>query len=341
MSKYHHFNISEREMLLRLRSQGYSICECSKRMGKNKGTISRELKRNTEEGKSYLPSIAQEKYEERRKFCIKKKKLSDPIMCDYVKSKMLLDHSPEQISGRLKLENKLRKNGGGVDSSIPNLNISFSTIYRAINNRELEDKGYKKGRKGIKVHLRCKGKKYHKKDKEERRGKFKVGKKIDERPKEAEEKSKIGHEEGDTVIGIKKGKCIVTSVDRKSKFLTTRIAESKSAKAVTEAMIEMYKGKCIKSVTLDRGKEFSSYEEIERELGINIFFAYPHHPWERGLNENTNGLLRQYIAKGEDIGKINELTLQEYTNKINNRPRKTLGYRTPEEVYRAEMLHLV
>ena len=162
-----------------------------------------------------------------------------------------------------------------------------------------------------------------------------------ERPAGAVHRSRRGHFEADTVEGKKGRACLVTLVDRKSRYLLGGKAVRKQAYAVNAVMIEKLKGQHLHSITPDRGKEFAKHAEVTRALdGVKFYFPKPHQPWQRGTNENTNGLLREYFPKGKDITDIPEEYIQKKIDELNLRPRKCLGYRTPYEVYFSKTLHL-
>nr|WP_198324402.1 IS30 family transposase [Lactobacillus gigeriorum] len=133
----------------------------------------------------------------------------------------------------------------------------------------------------------------------------------------------------------------MTLVDRKSRYLLGGKAQEKKADAVNQTMIDALRDQPCESITPDRGKEFAKHEEVTQELKVEFYFPKPHHPWQRGSNENTNGLIREYLPKGQDLSKYSQEEVQEIFSKINKRPRKCLGYLTPYEVYKSESLHLV
>ena len=332
MSHYKHFTLSEREMLLYFLTKGFSLTAIAGKLGRNKSTISRELKRNT--GKSmYLPVEAQEKYHQRRRSCKPSKKLDTPLIYDYVKDKFLQHQwSPEQISGRLRLEKA-------------DFYVSYATIYRAIyvGMFDSSEQRNSHGNRGAIRKLRHRGKSRHTKDYEERRGKVPISYLLSERPQAADKRERIGDWEADTVIGSK-GKdraCLVTLVDRRSRFLIAGKAASKKALPVSKVIIEALKDQPCYSITPDRGKEFAAHPQISEALGnVKVYFPFPHHPWQRGTNENTNGLLREYFPKGQDLTEISEEYIQRKVDELNKRPRKCLGYKTPYEIYFSKVLHL-
>ena len=326
--RYEHLNIVEREKILYCIASKFSITETAKYIGRNKSTVSRELKRN---GKFYSPSEAQKNYQKRRKNCKPHKKLENKELFELVK-KLFLENrwSPEQIAARLKLEN------------YPN-SISYKTIYRAIYSGMFDTPEQKnsKGNRGAIRKLRHRGKSRHTKNYVELRGKIPISNPLSVRPKEANERIRLGDFEADTVAGEKGKACLLTLTDRKSRFLICRKLEKKSSENVNKAMIEALTEQPLFSVTPDRGKEFSLHSEVTKALGVEFYFPPPHHPWERGTNENTNGLLREYFPKGQDLTDISDEYLQDKVTELNHRPRKCLGYRTPAEIYFSKTLHLI
>jgi IS30 family transposase len=328
MNHYKHLTLEEREMILKYHSEGDSIRKIALKIDRDKSTVSRELKRNSDED-GYLPNRAEERYHVRRLKCRPKKKLSDSAIYAYVKDKFLNEQwSPEEIEGRLKLEKA-------------SFSISYSTIYRGIYNHLFDEPHLSKGNRGAIRKLRHRGKSRHTKSYVERRGKIQISHDIDERPEAANTRSRIGDWEGDTVVGVTGKACIVTLVCRKSRFLLGGKAAIKKSDFVNEVMINALKDQPCETITPDRGKEFSKHVEVTEALDkVQFYFPKPHQPWQRGTNENTNGLLREYFPKGKDITDISDEYIQEIFDKLNKRPRKCLGYRTPYEVFYSLLLHL-
>ena len=329
MGHHRHLTLEQREMVKAFHAQGKTITEIAEEIGKDKSTISRELRRNLNHRGRYVACTAQHKYQERRKGCHRKLKLSDEGLFTTVRRLFVdLHWSPEQISERMRLEA-----GMAV--------ISADTIYRAVYRHLFDLEPLSHGNRGLIRRLRHKGKTRHRKGSVEARGKIRISHLIDERPVSAEKRSRRGHWEGDTVIGAKGKACLVTMVDRKTRFLLCRKAEAKSSSAVGKRILEMFEGQPLLSITPDRGKEFSNHEELTRDLGVEFYFPLPHHPWDRGTNENTNGLLREYFPKGQDITDVGDEEISFIVDQLNKRPRKCLGFRTPYEVYYSKTLHLI
>lgn len=325
---YKHLNITEREMLMFYRAQGLSICQIAKLLERNKSTIARELKRNATD---YLPSEAQACYQRRRKKSCPHKKLAQPDLFNLVKILFLELHwSPEQIANRLKLEN------------YP-IQISYKTIYRAIYAGMFDTPEQKRstGNRGAIRKLRHRGKPRRKKDYSSNRGKIPITNELSARPVEADERIRFGDWEADTIVGKNRKSGLLTLVDRKSRFLLCSKLSRLGSEEVKAALIEVLRGKELCSITPDRGREFQLHGEVTKILGVEFYFPKPRHPWERGTNENTNGLLREYFPKGFDFNELSDKTLQAVVEQLNKRPRKCLGYKSPWEVWFSTPLHFV
>ena len=323
MSNYHHLTSCDREMIMLWLSHGWSITSIAKYLSRSKSTISREIKRNTCQN-FYRASTAQKKYESRRLKCRMQRKLSNEVLKETVREKIQkYQWSPEQIAGRLSYENSEHS-------------ISYSTIYRALHNKEFNRKG-EYGR-GLILKLRRKGR--PRRLKNTKRGKIVITNPIEDRPEAANKRMRIGDWEGDTVAGLINKPCLVTLTDRKSRFLLSQLSKSKLAEDVKEVMSSLLNGQPVLTVTLDRGKEFAKHPEITEKTGIEFYFPAPHQPWARGTNENTNGLLREYFPKGKDVSSMACKVLDQVVYNLNTRPRKCLGYATPYEVFYSTTLHL-
>ena len=325
---YNHISIFERESILLGTLQGLSIAKIAESLSRSKSTISRELKRNSV-NENYSPAVANDKYNLRRRNCKTDKKLSDKTLCDFVADKFLNHQwSPEQIAGRTKSE------AGGFS-------LSYHTIYRGIKNGMFDMYRRADGLLKASRKLRHRGKRRHKKGaSDDKRGSFEIDCGIDERPIEAESRQRIGDWEADTVLGKKGGVCLTTLTDRKSRFLICRKTRKKTRGEVNKEILEALKSEPCFSITPDRGKEFSGYRELGKKLGVKFYFPLPRQPWQRGANENTNGLLREYFPKGEDIANWTDKEINSKIKELNLRPRKCLNWLTPYEVYYGVRLHL-
>lgn len=312
MKSYNHFTLEERESLSELYREKKSIRKIAEELGRSPSSVSREIKRNfSKKRKRYTPWGATVNYIVRRKNCKRKYKLAEPELCGYVKTGLEQFWSPEEISGRGALE--------GYD-------ISFSTIYRAIKRKLIPEITAKQN-------LRRRGKKRY--NHSINCNSIHPEHTIHERPQIVEEKQRIGGFEGDTVLGaIAKG-CIATYVDRKSKLLVAALCTTKQSEEIVSATTEVFKRNNLRAytITYDNGSEFAEFAQIEKNLNVTVYFADTHAPWQRGLNENTNGLLRFFYPKGTDFTKITQEELDEVVNLINNRPRKCLGYLSPLEFF--------
>lgn len=330
MSQYIHFSIDEREKMLKYRIEGKGIREIGRLLDRNRSSISRELGRNGSRSGGYSAVKAQAQYEKRRQRSRRKKLFDNPDLKEKVKQFFLEEAwSPEQISNRLSYEES-------------GYQISYNTIYRAIKAGAFDK--YLPGDKKASRKLRHRGKTRKTKGKMETRGKIKITHTIHERPCEANDRTVIGHWEADTMVGKRNSDCMVTLVDRFSRYLLSDRIQAQKSALVKEKIIQLFstipKAKR-RSVTPDRGKEFSKHSQISEALdGLKFYFADPHSPWQRGTNENTNGLLREYFPKGTDISTYSDEAIVSFIDKINKRPRKCLGWKTPHEVFFNQVLHL-
>ena len=311
-----HFTIKEREGIFKFLVQGKNFTEIAEKLGKNKSSVSREVKRNSTNGE-YSPFEAQRLYKSRKSRCGAKNKLKGSILLLLIQELLKHGWTPEQIAGRAKLKNWF--------------NISFKAIYSSI-------------RKGflltdtVKLLPRTGKKKPN--GFQEKRGTIPDKKMIEERPKEANTRSELGHFESDTIVGSGKQGAILTYVCRKSRFLVAELMQDRRSITFNHATIENFKyfpSHLLKTFTSDNGKEFSNFKELEKKLGVKCYFANPYHSWERGTNENTNGLLRRYFPKGTDFKNLTKEKVNRAVWAINNRPRKCLGWKTPQEIFWGEI----
>jgi IS30 family transposase len=279
----------------------------------SKSTISREFNRNTGL-KGYRPNQANERALQRRKNADKSISFTDEVKTDVIKY-LKQDWSPEQISGWLKKNNKA--------------SVSHETIYQfIIDDQQNGGELYK--------YLRLGRKKRRKRIKGgDHRGQIPNRVSIDERPAIVNNKERIGDWELDTIIGKNHKGAIVTAVERKTKFNCMKHVPKKEASVVTRALIDMLKPykDLVHTLTADNGKEFSGHELIAKALQTKFYFAHPYSSWERGLNENTNGLIRQYFPKKTCLLNVSDKKIRTVQNKLNNRPRKSLKFETPKQLF--------
>lgn len=317
---YHHVTREVRSQIYALKATGNSLRKIAKVVERDVSTISREINRNTG-NKGYRYKQADAKAVERRLNASRKPKKMTPELIERIEKHLCEDWSPDQISGRLKRE--------GVD-------ISHESIYQHV---------WKDKRSGGKLyeHLRHHGKKYNKRS-SGKAGRGCIPNRIDisERPAIVETKSRIGDWEGDTIIGANHQGAIVSHVDRHSKFTLLKKVQRKTADLVTYATVERLIDFPfpVLSITYDNGKEFSDHQVIGMVLNTTCYFAPPYQSWKRGLNEHTNGLVRQYIPKLTDFRQVSDQQVQFIEDRLNNRPRKILQYKTPLEVIVAHKQHL-
>jgi len=320
MCHYKHLSVEDREKIRVFHEQGLSIAETARRLGRNKSTISRELKRNSNTKNEYSAHKAQKKYKKRKKACGAKRKLENRDARQYVEEKLQNFWSPEQIIGRAKLEKQ-------------SFSLSCNTIYRAIDNGLLP--------KTLKKNLRIKKKNKRCKKDVDNRGKIPNTVNISQRSKSIENRFNFGHWESDTIRGQRQTGCIGTHVERKSGYLIAFSLSDRQNGAFNKATVDAFKYvsvKLKKSFTVDNGKEFSQHEFLSFETGMSVYFCDPNSPWQRGTNENTNGLLRQFFPKKTSFRDVSEERLAHAVGLLNNRPRKRLKFRTPCEILRKASL---
>ncbi|MFT3991582.1 MAG: IS30 family transposase [Luteolibacter sp.] len=313
MPSYSRLTYEKRYTIEAMIRKGSSPPEIAAAIGVCQTTVSRELNRNGMNRDTYSAIVA----EQHARSC--RRRPGSPISPELraeVETRLRTEQwSPEQISAVLKKE--------GIGS------VSHEAIYQHI---------YADKRTGgnLHRHLRHKCKSYRKRGSgRERRGRIRNQVMIDQRPPEAENRSRIGDWEADTIIGRPGGKVLVTLVERKSRYTLIELAESKEARSVTERLLEALSGhrEKVETLTFDNGKEFAWHELVAEVLEASTYFAHPYHSWERGLNENTNGLIRQYFPKGSSFDKLTHQDVKQIEHRLNRRPRKCLSYQTPQDIF--------
>ena len=310
-----HITERQRYTISALLQKGKSQQEIADTINKNKSVVSRELTRNSDKrsGK-YNCDLAQRKYKQRMESKPKHIRFTKPIQ-EYVESKLEDDLSPEQIAGVAKKEGKQC--------------VSHECIYQHI---------WKDKKQGgtLHQHLRTEGKRYRKRgNKKDRRGIIPNRIDIDQRPAIVNTKERFGDLEVDTVIGQNHQGALVTINDRKTGMVKIKKVETKEAHLVANAIVEKMTPfkELLHTMTADNGKEFALHQQISKDLDIDFFFAKPYHSWERGANENLNGLIRQYFPKKTDFNTITDEQVQWAEDKLNNRPRKRFQFQSPLEVF--------
>jgi len=294
----------ERYQISVLLKAGHKQNEIAELLKRSPSTISRELNRNKGR-RGYRPKQANYKAVERR--AVNARRIDDATW-QFAQEMLAQQWSPEQISGHVY--------------------ISHEAVYQRV---------YADKRAGglLWKNLRCQKKRKKRYGKTDRRGVIPNRLSIDERPDIVEKRSRIGDWEADTIIGKNHRQAIVSLVERKSKLTLIRKVERKTAANVSRAMIALLRPHRNKVCTLtsDNGREFAGHEEIAEKLQANFYFAHPYSSWERGTNENTNGLIRQYFPKNRDFTTITRQEIDMVMERLNNRPRKRLGYLTPNQVF--------
>jgi IS30 family transposase len=310
-----HLTHEQRYKIDVLKKENYSLTEIGAIIGKDKSVVCRELYRNSDRRSGvYKADLAIRKCKQRHLEKPKKIRFTKTIK-DFVIYWLKEDYSPEQILGKAKLEK--------IDC------VSIERIYGHI----WDDK--KKGGDLYK-HLRTQGKRYRKRgSSKDKRGQIVGRNGIENRPIEVDLKERLGDFEIDLVIGKEHKRALITANDRVTGMVRISIIDSKDSEIVKNEVIKMlYEFKPIlKTITSDNGKEFSQHQTIAKELDIGYYFANPYHSWERGANENLNGLVRQYFPKGSSFENITKEQVQKIENKLNERPRKRFGFKTPNQVY--------
>ena len=312
---YRQLSPEERYMLAALRKQGFNKSQIARSLGRHRSTVGRELRRNaTYADGRYRAFTAQERTNGRRsrsrrnrRFDAEDFALIDDLLCR--------QWSPEQVAGHLAREGLL--------------SISHETIYRHVW-RDKRDGGL------LYTHLRGARKRRRKRyGAYDSRGRLAGKRPISERPAEVEARKSVGHWEIDTVMGTGSKDCIVSMVERKSGLLLIGKLADRTAASLNSRAIRLMRrhGGPFQTVTADNGTELHGYQRIERRTGALFYFARPYHSWERGSNENANGLIRQYLPKGSSMAGLSQQRCNAIAHQLNKRPRKRLGFRTPLECF--------
>jgi len=312
-TRYTHLNQEKRNTLQRMRLQGETLTDIAKAIGVHKSTVSREIHRNMHfngNKRYYTPSKAQEKANGR----IHKPRRPSPIteqdwavVDHYIRE----DYSPEQIAHAVQLPSRQ--------------SVSHETIYKHIY-------ANKKAGGHLHQHLRHRTRKRRKRYRSrDSRGRLQGKRLITDRPEHINQRTTIGHWEVDTVVSSKSKHCILTMVERTTGYTIIEKMINRTAEETTAAMIRAIHRTRIPvlTITADNGTEFHDFKTVEQKTSTIIYFALPHHSWERGTNENTNGLIRQYIAKRQDMRYITQEQCTRIEIRLNTRPRKRLNYQSP------------
>ena len=319
MKPYHQLSQEERYLISAGRHRYASLSALARAIGRSVSTVTRELKRNCRHQSQYYTASVAHLYSVARRRRERRGTHFSAADWDLVVGYLKKKWSPQQISCRL-----------AADSL---LSISHQTIYRYLL------KGKKqKGR--LYLHLRHipkrRRKRYGTKDS---RGILPGKRHISTRPAAVETRKEFGHWEGDTVMGSDRHHCLLTLVEKMTGRAIIKKLHSRTALEVNTAIVEVFKQhiRDFKTITFDNGTEFHDYQTLESAFPVTCYFATPYHSWERGSNENLNGLIRQYLPKGEDMAWIDQLFCDRTAEELNDRPRKRHGFRTPKEVYLAQI----
>jgi IS30 family transposase len=309
--KYTQLTQEERYQIAALLKAGHAQTEIAMILNRHKSTISREISRNTGL-RGYRPQQAQRLTEER--WQAKAQPRIPRSLWRQVERLLREDWSPEQISLWLKAEYTV--------------SISHEWIYQYI----LQDKT---NGGELYHHLRCKKQRRKRYGTYNRRGQLIDRVSIDERPAIVDKRTRLGDWELDTIIGKGHQQAIISLTERKSRYTLIQKVKRKTAESVSNAIINLLSPfvEKVHTLTSDNGKEFADHKNIADKLNARFYFAHPYASWERGLNENTNGLIRQYFPKGKDFTTITQKEINQVMNKLNNRPRKCLGIKTPNQVF--------
>jgi len=307
---YNQLTQCQRYQIHALLKSDHKQTEIAETIGVHKSTISREVRRNCGQ-RGYRPKQAHQKAINRRK---RDRRQIQPQTWAWIEKRICKDWSPEQVSLWMKKYEETQ--------------VSHEWIYQYIYSD-------KKAGGVLHKHLRCQKKRRKRYGSNERRGKIPNRVSIEQRPAIVEERKRLGDWEADTVIGKKSPYALVTLVERKSRLTLLKKIDQRTAAATKMAIIQMltpYKTKTL-TITCDNGKEFAAHQEFAEELDADVYFAHAYSSWERGSNENSNGLSRQYFPKGSDFSKITDDKVQFAEKRLNSRPRKCLDIRTPEMVF--------
>jgi len=311
---YRQLSPEERYMLAALRRQGLNQSQIARCLGRHRSTVCREVRRNsTRADGHYRAFTAQERTNGRRSRSRRNNRFTAQDFA-LVEGLLCRQWSPEQVAGHLRREGRLL--------------ISHETIYRHV---------WRDKKRGglLYTHLRGARKRRRKRyGAYDSRGRLAGKRMISERPPEVESRQSVGHWEADTVMGAGSRDCVVTLVERRTGMVFVGKLSDRTADSLSRRLTRLIRGAGrVETVTADNGTEFHGYEQVERLTGAAFYFARPYHSWERGSNENANGLLRQYLPKGVSMEGLTQHQCNAIARKLNTRPRKRLGFRTPLECF--------
>ncbi|MCP3886720.1 MAG: IS30 family transposase [Propionibacteriaceae bacterium] len=316
--RYSQLTRDERNQFYALRKARVPMAEIARQLKRSPATLYRELKRNSGQ-RNYRPRQAHHRAVERRKARVRPLKMTRPVV-EHIESKLSMQWSPEQIANTM-----------ADDPNGPGIAVSHETIYQHV---------WATARRGsdLYTHLRQRRKTRRKRrGTKDMRGKIRNRVGIEHRPAVVKERVRIGDWEADLICGAAHSGYLVTLVDRVSRKTRIGRTRTKLADDVTTVIVALLSSFVVETITFDNGKEFAGHEKIARQLECGCYFAQPYHSWERGLNENTNGLIRQYFPKKMEFTFITLEEIAFVEDRLNNRPRKCLGFKTPNAVYRSRV----
>ncbi len=324
---YRHLTAEERETMSLGLAHGQSLRAMARILGRAPSTLSREVTRNTTRGRPYRACTAQNQATARAQHPRRTRKLLDPWLWQHVKTQLIQGCSPEQIAGRLR---RAYPDDMGKHLSAETIYAALYVLPRGTLRSELLAT-LRQARKARRPRSRGK----------DRRGQLPHITPIADRPAEVATRIVPGHWEGDLLKGARNGSAVGTLVERTTRLVILAKMDGTDARSARKGFTQKLRHVPVllrKTLTYDRGKEMAEHERLAKRLTIQVFFADPHCPWQRGSNENTNGLLRQYLPKGTDLSGYTQRELNAIADRLNTRPRKCLGFATPLEVY-AQLRH--
>ncbi len=312
---YHQLTQDQRYLIVRSKMLGKTIREIAEILGRSPSTISRELRRNRTPAQLYCVEKAHSYATARRRRCRRGSQFSDAVFQD-VDAALRQRLSPEQIVGAFSRDGKAAP--------------SHETIYRHIRRNKRQGGNLFRF---TRIMSKVGRKRYRSRP---ARGVLHGKRHISERPADVNDRSRIGDWEGDTVMGKDTKHCLLTLVERKSGFTIIRLLQDRTTRAVTDAALLVIRNPehIFNTITFDNGTEFHDYKELEKDGGPTCYFATPYHSWERGTNENTNGLIRQYLPKGKCLANVTQAQCDWIADELNRRPRKRFDFQTPETIYK-------
>lgn len=310
---YHHLTQSERYQIYAYRRADFSIRETAGAMGRSPATISRELRRNRNL-RGYRPKMAQRLADRRARRARTHVRIG-PRQWRGVAALLRRQWSPKQIARRARLEGTLQISHEWIYQYIAADRVAGGQLWQQLRRSNLRRRRYHNGgRQGSRI-------------------RFRVG--IEKRPTQVEDRDELGHWEGDTILGCRRRGAAVTVVERKSRYVRIGALPRLQAWAVAKIIhnrLQRFSAR-VKTITLDNGTEFAMHGRMARDLTADIYFAEPYKSWQRGTNENTNGLIRQYLPKKSPMDHLTQAQADHIERRLNHRPRKCLGYLTPHEVF--------